>query len=92
LDKETMVKASEGVIHTTLDNEIVLMHVSDGKYYGLNEVGSFLWEHIKEPAKVKQICSAIESEFEVEPDECHRDVLRILGQLFDIGLVEIVDY
>ena len=91
MDMDTIVTASEGVIYTTLDNEVVLMHVSDGRYYGLNEVGTSLWGHIKEPVTVAKICKAIESEFEVESDVCLRDVLALLKELHGIGLVEIVE-
>ncbi len=86
----THVKASKDVISTELDGEVVLMHVTDGVYYGLNRVGGAVWELIKQPIAVGAVCDSVAQEFEVARDVCERDVCSLLEQLEDAGLVEVV--
>ncbi|TVR58245.1 MAG: lasso peptide biosynthesis PqqD family chaperone [Spirochaetaceae bacterium] len=86
---ETKVKASPDVISTQLDGETVLMHVSNGMYFGLNAVGSVIWETMKEPVTVDRLCDAVADEFEVERDVCENDVRELLAQLEEQGLVTV---
>ena len=83
------VKSAEGVIHTELEGEVVLMHVADGKYYALNAVGSAVWLMISSQVTVFTICEAIQQEFDVEPDVCRQDVIALLEQLRGAGLLYI---
>ena len=75
---------------TQLDGETVLMHVSKGEYFGLDEVGTFVWELLSQPVSVGQLCKAVESEFDVAPDLCESDILSLIERLEDEDLVEIV--
>ncbi len=91
MDLNTRVFCSEGLVHTELDDEVVLMHVADGKYYALNAVGSAVWRKIATPIRISDVCDAVEEEFEVDKDICRRDVLALLEELYGVGLVEIVE-
>ncbi len=79
------------MISTELDGETVLMHVSNGMYFGLNAVGSVIWETMKEPVTVDRLCDAVADEFEVARDVCENDVRELLAQLEENGLVRVVD-
>ncbi len=87
----TTVKASPEVISTEIDGEAVLMHVSNGLYYGLNSVGSVIWANLEHPIPISHVCAAVSEEFEVDDDTCTQDVVELLRQLSEVGLVEIVD-
>lgn len=91
MDLNTKVKAGKEVISTEMDGEAVLMHVSKGVYYGLNAVGAVIWDRLKQPAAVAEICNSVADEFEVEREVCERDVCSLLDQLEEAGLVEIVN-
>ena len=86
---ETKISASPDVISTELDGETVLMHVSNGMYFGLNAVGSVIWETMKEPVTVDRLCDAVADEFEVARDVCENDVRELLAQLQEQGLVTV---
>ena len=83
------VKAPQNVIYTEMDNEIVLMHVSNGKYYSLNSVGSLVWKLLASPIKIEAICDVVEQDFEVDKEVCQQDVIFLIEELYQIGLVEV---
>ena len=87
---QTRIRAPGEVMSTQLDGEMVLMHVSKGEYFGLDEVGTFVWELLSQPVSIGQLCSAVEEEFDVAPDLCESDILSLIERLEDEDLVEIV--
>ncbi len=84
----TVVVASD-VLSTQLGSEQVMLNLRDGTYYGLDEVGSEIWKLLQKPVTVSEICDAIVGAFEVDAERCHRDVVRLLSDLVDRGLIEL---
>lgn len=68
-----------------------MMSVQTGKYYVLDEVGSFIWNKAAQPIAISALCDAIEAEFDVDRGRCERDALAFLKGLADDGLVQRVD-
>jgi predicted component of type VI protein secretion system len=87
-ESATVVVASD-VLASELGAEYVLLNLNNGTYYGLQDVGSEIWKMLQNPVTVDAICSALIKTFEVEPERCHRDVMRLLGELLTHGLVEV---
>jgi hypothetical protein len=90
MDLQTRVKAREGVMSTEVDGQAVLMHVEQGIYYGLNDVGALIWRHMAASIHLRDLRDAVLSEFDVAPDDCERDVINLIEQLENAKLVEIV--
>ena len=76
-------------VSSDLDDEAVILHLKAGVYYGLDSVGARIWALIQEPKTVDQIKDTILREYEVEPDQCERDVLALLEELAAEDLIEI---
>jgi hypothetical protein len=76
-------------VSTRLDDETVLLELKKGTYYGLNAVGSLIWEMVQQPQSIEALCSAVVEQFNVEPETCKRDVLRLIEEMQVAGLVEI---
>ena len=89
LDAASTVVVAHDVLSTELGSEHVMLNLRDGTYYGLDEVGSAVWKLLQSPVTVAQICDAILDTYEVDADRCRRDVVRLLTELVERGLVEI---
>jgi hypothetical protein len=87
----SMVAATDDAVSTEVSGEAVILHLEDGVYFGLNEVGSRVWSLVTEPTRVDRVCVVIEREYDVGSATCRRDVLRLLGELADHDLVRIVE-
>ena len=85
------VVAAEGQVSSNLGDEVAILDLRGGIYYGLESVGSRIWSLIQEPSTVKDIRDIIASEYEVEPERCERDVIGLIQRLTDEGLVEVQD-
>ncbi|MDD5058029.1 MAG: lasso peptide biosynthesis PqqD family chaperone [Sideroxydans sp.] len=86
---ESTVCQSENQVSTVLDDEVVLMSIENGAYFGLNQVLSRIWRILESPVTVAQICATLQEEYDVAQDVCHRDVMEILEKLAEKKLISV---
>jgi hypothetical protein len=55
--------------------------------YTLNEVGTFIWQHLESRPTILQLVDAVAREYDVEPAEAMRDVMEFLESLEAAGLI-----
>jgi hypothetical protein len=91
MTEETVVRAARSQVSTVLDGEAVLLELNRGVYFGLNEVGTVVWQLVQEPRTVASIRDAVCEEYDVSPDRCLTDVSSLLERMREEGLVEVVD-
>ena len=90
LSKKSRVIVKENQVSCELEEERVILNLDDNVYYGLNEVGSAVWDLIQQPTYVSEICDAIAQQFEVKSGDCEKDVLVMLGQLEEASLLQVL--
>lgn len=88
---ETIVVASKNQVSCSLDDEVAIVHVRAGIYYGLDPVGARIWELIATPRSVRAVRDALLAEYQVDAERCEGDLVTLLRTLTDAGLVEISD-
>lgn len=85
------VVAAEGQVSSDLGGEVAILNLSAGMYYGLDEVGARIWDLVQQPEVVSEIQATILEEYDVEPSRGKRDVLELLQELVNEGLIEVRD-
>lgn len=88
LSEKSIVVVSQDQVSCELGGEAAILNLKAGVYYGLNEVGARIWKLIHEPKRVSEIRDAILEEYEVKPDQCDADIMVLLQDLLDNGLIE----
>lgn len=89
LSPASRVARSENSLAAEIDDELVLMSVEQGNYYGLDAIGADIWRRLEEPMQVSAMCDALCKEYEADADTIRRDVLALLERLIAEGLVEV---
>ena len=64
---------------------MVVRHFDKGLYFGLNEVGTLIWNQVQQPRTVQETRDAILREYEVSNEQCERELLTLLGELSENG-------
>lgn len=80
---------SPDVAFEELGGHAVLLQLEGGVYYKLNGSGSRIWALIQEHGDLDRIQSALETEYEVDPQTAKRDVARLIQELESRGLVVV---
>jgi hypothetical protein len=83
--------AAESIVSAELDNEVVLLNVQTGIYFGLDEVGGRIWALLETGASEDEIFHKLVDEYEVEPNELRADLMEFLDVLTSRGLVRTVN-
>ena len=83
------VSRGEHVVSRDLGGESVLLNLDSGQYYGLDEVGGRIWSLLAECQQLRIVHQQLVQEYDVEPAEAERDLLRIVRELNEHGLVQI---
>jgi hypothetical protein len=86
-----VVAAGDAVVSCALTGGAALLNVRSGVYFTLNEVGAQIWAAIQEPRAVSEIVDRITAQYDVDGRRCHDDVVALLQQLDDAGLIKIMD-
>lgn len=89
LTAESLVSAHPEQLSSDLDGETILLQMSSGLYYGLNEMGAVIWEMIQTPQQLQEIQSKLLEAYEVTPEVCEQEVMKLISDLHDAGLVEV---
>ena len=79
----------DSVLFRQLGDEAVLLDLDTQRYFGLDEVGSRLWELLTEDDRLASARDAILQEFDTDAETLDRDLEAFLGQLLDRGLARL---
>ena len=90
LGPSSVVTRSPEILDAEIDGETVMMSIENGEYYGLDEIGSTIWQLLEEPRSVDDLCRTLRQEYDVEEDKCRRDVTRFLGELAADGSIVVL--
>lgn len=77
------------MIASDMDGETVMMSVESAEYYGLNKIGSRIWELLENKIKLEEMVSQLISEFDVEKKQCEKDTIDFLEELLQKNLIII---
>ena len=85
----TTVKQSTNQVSCNLNDEVAILNLESSLYFGLDEVGAYIWQAIREPTKVSDLCEQILERYDVEAEECRADVLEFIQKLDDAKLLAV---
>jgi len=85
---DTTLSRKGDILHAPVGiEESVMLSPETGRYYGLNSVGSRIWELLETPKTVAQLCGELCEEFEVDSQTCEGEVLKFVQDLMDNGII-----
>lgn len=68
-------------------DETVILHLGSGTYFGLDPVGTRIWELLEHPLAMAALHKQLLSEFAVEAEELTQDIKAFLGQMLEHGIL-----
>ncbi|MFT3755225.1 MAG: PqqD family protein [Pseudoxanthomonas sp.] len=82
------VTRSDDVLMQEVGGEAVLLDLASEKYFGLDPVGTRIWELLADAPALEQVHVVLCSEFDAEPSRIEADLLTLAGSLLEAGLVK----
>lgn len=91
LTLETRVVRSKEPVTAATGDSLVMFSVEKGSYYGLNDIATAIWNRLKSPSTIAELCAGLQRDFDVPKERCESDVLGFLQKLERKGLVRVVE-
>lgn len=89
--EDTRVIRTDEYLSTSIDGEEVILHLDSGTYFGVNGVGTRIWELAASEPTVSDIEDSIHNEFDVDREQVKTDIREFLTDLESAELIEFVD-
>ena len=77
----------EQVIFRQMGDEMVLLDLESGLYFGVDGVGQRIWETFAEGRNLEEAVAVVVAEYEVEEAQAQADVIAFVSDLVDRGLL-----
>ncbi len=81
---------SPDALFQEVEGEAVLLDLDQGTYFGLDEVGTRIWQLIGAHGSARAVFDQMLEEFDVEPGRLEADLDDLLQALADNGLVTLL--
>jgi|SRR5579862_3405607 hypothetical protein len=89
LSVHSVVAATADQVSCPLDDESAILNLKNSVYYGMNAVGTRVWNLLQKPRSVRELRDTLLAEYDVEPERCEQDLLDLLEAMRVEGLIEI---
>src|SRR4029453_783912 len=86
---ECQILIKDDVLSQELNGEAVLLNLKTGVYFGLDVVGTRVWQLFSDRKAVAQVLDALVAEYDVPREKCAEDLLALITKLRDHGLVTL---
>ena len=84
----TKVRIAEDVVYRELEGEMVLLNLRTGVYFGLDAVGTRIWQLLQEGYTAAQVTDRLVAEYDVAAGACEQDLRVFMTTLHEHALVE----
>ena len=84
------VAASPDVLFQEVGGEAVLLDLKSESYFGLNEVGTRMWQLMKEETDLQGIFSRLVKEYEVDEGILFKDLRDLVDEMAAAGLIVLI--
>jgi hypothetical protein len=86
LTLDQVVAVSEDAVFRELDGEAVVLNLETGVYYGLDTVGTTIWQAVGPHGTLRQAFDRVVADFAADPATVESDLIELAGNLLDKGL------
>ena len=91
LTANSIVQRHPEIIAAQADQDVVMVSVATGYYYGVSDVARDIWNAIGEPKRVSDLVDDLTRNYEIDAQSCETQTLDFLQELINEGLVQVKD-
>ena len=84
---DTILRRSDDVLFQEVGGEAVLLDLASEQYFGLDPVGTRIWELLDGQAALGDVHASLCAEYDAEAARIGEDLLALAGALAAAGLV-----
>ena len=91
LSLDCTVQRDPDVIGAKAGEDIVMVSIANGFYYGVSDVAREIWEAIERPKKISDLIDDLAESYNVDRSLCEKQTLSFLDSLLTERLLQVKD-
>jgi hypothetical protein len=91
MNPDKLVRARDSVLVRRVGDESVLLNLDSEIYFGLDAVGTEIWEVLGSGCTIAQAQQVLLRKFEIDAATLRADIERLLEELSQHGLIDVTD-
>ena len=88
---DTKILASDSIYGSEIAEEAVFLEPDEGMYYGLNKPGAAIWQYLKQPIAVSELCRLVAEKYDPGSADIEAMVLEFVRELLVAKMIKAVD-
>src|SRR5215472_1674825 len=77
----TVISRSPSVLTAEVEGEVVMMSIEQGRYFGLDDIGSDIWNRIEPPCSFATLIDWLTTDYDADRATIAADVRALLGRM-----------
>jgi len=91
LKLDWIVQRDPDVLGAEADQDLVMVSIVNGAYYGVSDVAREIWEAIEHPKKISDLIDDLTASYNVDRSSCEEQTLSFLESLMTERLLQVKD-
>jgi len=91
MNLNSKVKIDSTVFAKEVDSEMVIFNANTEHYFGLDEVGTTIWNYIEQSRDLKVVLNSMLEKYDADKSTLEKDLNKFIKELEKSGLVEVVE-
>jgi Coenzyme PQQ synthesis protein D (PqqD) len=91
LNLDRVVQRDPDVLAGEADQDLVMVSITNGLYYGVSDVAREIWEAIEVPKKIGDLVDDLVTTYNIDRTTCEQETLSFLEDLRTEGLLKVSD-
>jgi hypothetical protein len=89
LNLNCIVQRDPDIIAAEVDQDVVMVSIANGFYYGVSDVARDIWKAIEHPKKISDLIDDLTSSYDVDRSSCEEQTLSFLEDLLAERLLQV---
>jgi hypothetical protein len=86
---DSVVQRNPDIIAAEVGEDLVMVSIEKGFYYGVSDVGREIWGSIEQPKKISQLIEELTATYDVDPELCKQQTMSFLEKLVEENLLKV---
>jgi hypothetical protein len=91
LTLNSIIQRDSEVIAGEVDQDLIMVSIATGHYYGVSDVAREIWDAIVYPKRVADLVNDLTARYNVDLGSCEEQTLSFLEALLSEGLLQVKD-
>jgi len=83
------IAVSTAVLSQEVSGETVLLDLASEQYFGLDAVGTRIWQLLNQNQSIGEVKAAILAEYDVSQEQLEADIEQLFAALLQAGLITL---